>query len=88
MPATQSQNLTTLAFMTRSNQLYPFTCQGAATSEVVASCFEEFVQTIRKKTVVVPDNAPPITAKALSVSVKNGKRRDFSFSSFRLIVPN
>ncbi len=75
MPATQSQNLTTLAFMTRSNQLYPFTCQGAATSEVVIACFEEFVQTIRKKTVVVPDNAPTHHSKGFERKRKEWEKK-------------
>jgi transposase len=57
MPATQSQNLTTLAFLKRNNHLSAFTCPGAATSEVVVACMDEFLQTIHKKTVVVMDNA-------------------------------
>jgi transposase len=57
MPATQGQNLTTLAFMSRCNQFSAFTCPGAATAELVTASFEEFAASIQRKTVVIPDNA-------------------------------
>ncbi len=75
MPATQSQNLTALAFMTGSNQLYAFTCQGAATIQVVVACFEDFVRTIRKQTLVVPDNACPHRSKLFERKRKEWEKK-------------
>ena len=75
MPATQSQNLTTLAFMKRNNHLYPFTCPGAASSEVVVACFEEFAKTIEKKTVVVLDNAPTHRSKHFAEKRKEWQKK-------------
>ncbi len=75
MPATQSQNLTTLAFMKRNNQLYPFTCPGAATSQIVVACFDEFVQSIDKKTVVVVDNASTHRSKQFEDKRKEWQKK-------------
>jgi transposase len=75
IPATQSQNLTTLAFMKRNNRLYPFTCQGAATTQLVIACFEEFIQTIEKKTVVVLDNAPTHRSKRFEEKRKEWRKK-------------
>ena len=57
VPATPSGNLTTLAFMSRDHRLRAFTCQGAATAEVVVACFDDFAQGLTQPTVVVLDNA-------------------------------
>ena len=75
MPATASQNLTTLAFMNRKNSLYPFTCQGAATTEIVTACFEEFAKTLTKKTVVILDNAPIHRSKYFEEKRKGWQQR-------------
>lgn len=62
--ATPSGNLTTMAFMSRDNRLRAFTCQGAATAELVVACFEDFAQSLTKPTIVILDNASIHRSKA------------------------
>ncbi len=58
IPASKSKRINVLAFMNRNNDLFPFIVDGAVNSAVVIACFDSFVETIKKKTVVFMDNAP------------------------------
>lgn len=75
MPATQRRNLTTLAFMSRSNGLWAFTSPRAATAELVRACFDEFAATIRKKTVVILDNASTHRSKLFEARRKEWQKK-------------
>jgi hypothetical protein len=46
-----------LGFMNRKNDLHPFIFEQSVHTEVVIACFDEFSKTLKKKTVVVMDNA-------------------------------
>ncbi len=57
LPSSSSLNLTTLGFMSKQD-FYSFTLEGAATSDVVIECFNEFMKMKKSKhVVVILDNA-------------------------------
>lgn len=57
LPSMASKNHTLAGFMNRACQFMGFRFEGAATSKTTILCFEAFLETIDKKTVVVLDNA-------------------------------
>lgn len=52
-----SQNQTVVGFMNKACKFYGFRFQGVANSETTIKCFDDFSNEIKKKTVVVLDNA-------------------------------
>jgi hypothetical protein len=75
-----------VAFMNRNNPLYPFTCPGAASDQVIIACFEEFIKPLAKKTVVVLDHASTHHSKLLNA--RSGIKKAFTYNLFHLIIPN
>lgn len=58
IPASSSKRLNVLGFYSTDNSLVPFCFECSVDTDVVVACFDEFVKTITKKTVVILDNAP------------------------------
>jgi hypothetical protein len=54
-----------LGFMNRNNDLHPFIFEQSVHTGVVIACFEKFSKTLKKKTVVVMDNASVHTSEAI-----------------------
>ena len=63
LPTKRSENQTVLGFVNKQLENQFFLFKGAANSKVVVECFNQFVDTLTKKTVVVLDNATPHTSK-------------------------
>lgn len=57
LPSVRSQNLTVLGFMNSKSQCYSFLVEGAANSQIVAACIDEYAKEIKKKTVLILDQA-------------------------------
>ena len=57
IPAHQSGRVNVLGFMNRQNDLHPYLFEQSVHTGVVMGCFDDFCQTLTKKTVVVMDNA-------------------------------
>ena len=57
LPARRYGRINVLGFMNRNNDLHPFMFEESIHTGVVIACFDAFCQTIKKKTVVVIDNA-------------------------------
>ncbi len=57
LPARRYGRINVLGFMNRKNDLHPFMFEDTIHTGVVIACFDDFCQTITKKTVVVIDNA-------------------------------
>ena len=76
IPAAKSKRLNVLGFFNTDNALLPFSVYGSVNTETVIACFDAFSQTIKKKTVVIIDNAPIhrslAFAERLSVWEKKG----------------
>lgn len=62
IPATYSRRLNVLGFFSRNHKFHSCTVVGQVDSETVITCFDQFVQTLDKKTVVLIDNAPTHTS--------------------------
>ena len=52
-----SKNQTLVGFMNKSCDFYGFRFDGAATANTTVECMNQFAETIKKKTIVVLDNA-------------------------------
>ena len=76
LPATRSKSLTTLGFVNRAMDLQSFIFKGAANSEVVIACMNEFASQIKKKTIVIMDNASAHKSKAFMQNLKRWKQQE------------
>ena len=63
LPTKRSENQTVLGFVNKQLENQFFLFKGAANSKVVVECFNQFVDTLTKKTVVLLDDATPHTSK-------------------------
>ena len=63
IPSLKSSNISTAGFLSRDNRFTSWVVQGAINTEMTVKIFEEFAQSITKKTVVILDNASSHTAK-------------------------
>ena len=57
IPASKYGRVNVLGFMNRQNDLHPYLFEQSVHTGVVIACFDDFCQTITKKTVVAVDNA-------------------------------
>ena len=76
LPASKSQRLTVLGFMTIDCQLETFVSDGSMTSQLMIECIDEFAKYITKKTVIVLDNAPIHRSKLFKSKIKQWQEQD------------
>ena len=57
IPSRRSKRLNVLGFCNKQQDFHATTVQGYVDSEIVIACFDQFCDTINKKTVVIVDNA-------------------------------
>lgn len=74
-PSSRSQNLTTLGFVNRDVKFHSFVFHGAANTEMVIACMNEFVDTLQRKTVLIMDNAPIHTSKLFLQHIPEWKQK-------------
>jgi len=72
---TGSRRINVLGFLRRDGDFVPFTCEGAVTSETVIGCLDYFAQRLRRKTVMVIDNAPVHTSQAVKARLAQWERQ-------------
>lgn len=75
LPSVQSQNLTILGFMNLRSQCQSFLFEGAADSEIVMACMDEFAEQITKKTIVILDRASIHTSKKMQQRAKQWQKQ-------------
>lgn len=75
LPSVRSQNLTVLGFMNLKSQCQSFLFQGAADSEIVITCMDEFVQQITTKTIVILDRASIHTSNKMQQRTKQWQKQ-------------
>lgn len=63
IPSVYSRRLNVLGFFSRNNHSHNFTVEGSVNSAVVINCFDQFVETLSRQTVVIIDNAPTHTSR-------------------------
>src|SRR5881396_3600088 len=61
--------------MNRKNDLYPFIFEQSVHTEVVIACFDELSKTLKKKTVVVMDNASVHTSEEFEQCLPQWKKQ-------------
>jgi transposase len=66
---THSKRLNVLGFLHRWNDLAPYTFEGRIESDVVIACIDNFCQDVRKKTVIVMDQASIHTSKKFTAKI-------------------
>ncbi len=57
IPSIKSSNISTAGFLSRDNRFTSWVVEGAIDSEMTVKIFEQFAESIEKKTVVILDNA-------------------------------
>lgn len=76
LPSVRSQNLTILGFMNLQSQCQSFLFEGAANSEIVMACMDEFAEQITRKTIVILDRASIHTSKKMQQQAKQWQKQD------------
>jgi transposase len=75
MPARKYGRINVWGFMNSKNDLHPFIFEQSVSTEVVIACFEEFSKTLKKKTVVVIDNASVHTSEEFEECLPQWKKK-------------
>jgi transposase len=75
IPARKCGRINVLGFMNRKNDLYPFIFEQSVHTEVVIACFNELSKTLKKKTVVVMDNASVHTSEEFEEYLPQWKKQ-------------
>ena len=75
IPARKCGRINVLGVMNRKNDLHPFIFEHSVHTEVVIACFEEFSKTLKKKTVVVMDNASVHTSEEFEECLPQWKKK-------------
>src|SRR5499426_3242709 len=75
IPAQKYGRMNVLGFMNRKNDLHPFIFEQSVHTGVVIACFEEFSKTLKKKTVVVMDNASVHTSEEFEECLAKWKKK-------------
>jgi transposase len=70
-----SKNHTVVGFMSKSCRFYGFRFEGAATAATTVKCIEEFLKEIKKKTIVILDNASIHKAKMIREKIPEWKSK-------------
>src|SRR2546426_11841513 len=74
IPARKCGRINVLGFMNRKNDFYPFIFEQSVHTEVVIACVDELSKTLKKKTVVVMDNASVHTSEAFEECLPQWKK--------------
>src|SRR2546425_8109347 len=75
IPARKCGRINVLGFMNRQNDLHPFLFEQSVDTSVVIACFEAFSKTLKKKTVVVMDNASVHTSEEFEECLPQWKKK-------------
>jgi DDE superfamily endonuclease len=75
IPARKCGRINVLGFMNRKNDLHPFIFEQSVDTSVVIACFEAFSKTLKKKTVVVMDNASVHTSEEFEECLPQWKKK-------------
>jgi transposase len=78
IPDSRSKRLNVLAFWSKEQDFQATTVQGRVTSQTVIACFDKFSQTIKKKTVVIIDNASVHTSSQFKEKRDEWEKRGLS----------
>lgn len=75
IPSAHSKRLNVIAFFNTDNEVHPLMLTGSVDSHVVTFWFDDFRSRLRRKTVVVIDNAPIHTSEEFQECVATWRKR-------------
>lgn len=76
LPSKKSQKLSVFGLMNLKCKLYSQTVTGGFKSSDIIACIDSFVQSIKKRTILVLDNAPIHRSKLFKSKVEKWKEQD------------
>lgn len=74
LPCSKSKRLNVLGFMNKDCNFHSMVFEGSITSEIVVACFDQFIKTLERKTVLVVDNASIHTSKEFKENIERWKK--------------
>lgn len=75
IPSIKSSNISTAGFLSRDNRFTSWVVQGAINTEMTVKIFDEFAESISKKTVVILDNASSHTSKLFQDNIPGWRQK-------------
>jgi hypothetical protein len=69
IPTARGKRLNVLGFFNTDNELTPFCVEGSVDSQTVMGCMNAFCNTLKKKTIVIIDNAPIHRSQAFKAQI-------------------
>lgn len=84
LPSSKSRRLNVLGFLNKNNDLFSYVFDSSITSEVAVACFQAFVETVTKTTVIVIDNAPIHRSELFTEKIKEWEKQNV----FLLYLPS
>lgn len=87
IPARKCGRINVLGFMNRKNDWHPFIFEQSVDTSVVIACVEAFSKTLKKKTVVVMDNASVHTSEAFEECLPQWKKKGLIIKYFTPYSP-
>ncbi len=76
LPTSKSKRLNVLGFLNKNNDLFSYVFDSSITSEVAVACFQDFVETVTKTTVIVIDNAPIHRSELFTEKIKEWEKQN------------
>ena len=74
IPSAKSQNVKILGFLSRKGELVSYEIEGKMDSEIMISCIDDFAKTLKKKTILVLDNASIHTSGKMQKEMARWKK--------------
>jgi transposase len=78
VPSASRGRINVLGFMNTDNKLESFLFQGSIDAHVVVGCFDVFIKSISRKTVIVMDNSPIHTSDEFQEAIADWEREGLS----------
>ena len=76
LPAKRGQSLTVAAFLSRNNTIEAFSCNSSMDSDTFIAFMEQFIKTLKKKTIVFLDNVPFHKANLVKAKIDEWKSKN------------
>jgi transposase len=74
IPKSKSKRINVLGFLSITNAFDSYVFEGNVDSEMIIACFEKFSLSLKKKTWIVIDNAPPHTSKLFKEKLEHWRK--------------
>ncbi len=76
IPSQRSGQINVFGLLSRDNEFESYTTMGSVNSQLIISYIDDFAQKIKRKTVIVMDNAPTHKSLAFRAKIEEWKEQD------------